>query len=87
MTLKLDISKAYDNVDWAFLYKGLDRIGFNNQIIGMIKTMVKNVNYLVLMDGTPWGFFGVARGLRKGNPIPTYLFIMVIEVMALLHTS
>ena len=43
MTFKLDISKAYDKVKWDFLYDVLERVGFNDKVINLIKTMIGSV--------------------------------------------
>ena len=64
MAFKLNISKAYDKIKWDLLYDVLERVGFNNNVINMIKMMVGLVQYFVLLNGSPWGNFGVDKGLR-----------------------
>ena len=53
MAFKLDISKAYDKVKWDFLYEVLERVGFNNKVINLIKMMIGSVQYSVLLNGFP----------------------------------
>ena len=53
MAFKLDISKAYDKVNWDFLQDVLERIGFNNRIINLIMMMVRSVQYSALLNGSP----------------------------------
>ena len=51
MAFKLDISKAYDKVKWDFLYDVLERVGFNDKVINLIKMVVGSVQYYVLLNG------------------------------------
>lgn len=81
MALKLDISKAYDRVNWTFLYEVLKQVGFKRDIVNLIKTMVETTQFEVLLNGTPWGNFEVGRVLRQGEPLSPYLFIMVVKVL------
>ena len=64
MSFKLDISKDYDRINWTFLYEVMSKIGFSQKIIRMVKSMVETVNYLVMVNGSPWGNFGGESGLR-----------------------
>ena len=53
MAFKLDISKAYNKVRWDFLYEVLERVGFNAKVLTLIRTMVSNVQYAILLNGSP----------------------------------
>ena len=53
MTFKIDISKVYDKVKWYFLYDVLERVGFSNKVINLIKMMVGSMQYFVLLNGSP----------------------------------
>ena len=71
MELKLDMSKAYNMVEWVFLEKLMERIGFCSRWIGFIMECVLAVSYLILVNGKLKGIINPSRGTRQGNiPYP-----------------
>ena len=61
---KLDIEKAYDNINWQFLMKVMQHMGFGPKWIRWIWWCVLTVRFSVLVNGVPAGFFPSSRGLR-----------------------
>ena len=79
MTLKLDVSKAYDHVEWAFLEKIMRKLGFNEKWIILMMLCVSTVSYSILINGTPNGYIRPTRSIRHGDPIYPFLFLICLE--------
>lgn len=64
MALKLYISKAYDQVEWTFLKRVLECLGFESSFINLIMLSVSTVSYSVLLNGEPLDHIQLERGIR-----------------------
>jgi hypothetical protein len=66
--IKLDMSKAYDRVEWKFLHDILIQMGFHSRWVELIMRCVSTVNYSIKINGELSTPFAPERGLRQGDP-------------------
>lgn len=74
--LRWDLFKAYDTLNWEFIGKSLAYFHFPRKLIELVLECITTPSYSVLINGVPKGFFHGRRGLRQGDPISSYTFVL-----------
>ena len=76
MVVKLDISKAYDQVKWEFLQRIMLKLGLSEQWVNLAMETVQSASYSMIINGETKGFIKPSQGIQQGDLLSLYLFLL-----------
>lgn len=79
MLIQMDMSKAFNKINWNYIRNMLAAFGFSKDIINWIMALVSGAFFSILLNGSPSAIINPSRGIRQGDPLSPFLFVIMAE--------
>lgn len=80
--LELDFEKAFDTIQWEFLWQTLSSLGFGDKWIGWMRNLFQSIRVSILLNGSSTTEFPVPNDVRQGDPLSPLLFNLAVGVLS-----
>jgi hypothetical protein len=79
MLINIDLSKDFDKLSWKYMHSLLSSFGFSEDWIAWIMKLTSSVFFSILVNNVPSRPFSPSRGIRQGDPLSPFLFVIMEE--------
>ena len=81
MAIKVDLEKAYDKIEWSFIREVLINANLPHSLVALFMSCMSSVSTSILFNGDNVDPIFPTRGIRQGDSLSLYLFILCMEVL------
>ena len=79
----IDFKKGFDTLEWNYLFNCLEAFNFGFDFIHYVKMFYTNIESCVINNGSPLDYFRLEQGVRQGDHLSPYLFLLAVETLAI----
>ena len=83
LLVSIDFYKAFDTLEWTFIQKAFEYFNFPEYLIKWVSVIYNNINSCIINNGHMSEGFTVSRGVRQGCPLSPFIFVTVLELLAI----